>query len=167
MCAHYKNRFDKCKGDVKKSWKVLNEMRNKKRNLKFPNYIEINGDIITNRRAIVEKFNDYFVNIAHELNKTKKLDDFSDYHVFLKNRVDSTIFLNDIERFEIEDIIQKLNPSKSSDISPRVLKLFQRQISPYLQILFNKCLHTGVFPDSLKIAKVIPLHKDGDINKNF
>ena len=32
----------------------------------------------------------------------------------------------------------------------------------YLEILFHKCIKEGVFPDSYKIAEVIPLFKGGD-----
>ena len=28
--------------------------------------------------------------------------------------------------------------------------------------LINQCLHTGVFPDNMKLAKVIPIYKKGD-----
>ena len=74
------------------------------------------------------------------------------------------MFLSDIESNEIDSIIDKLNPNKSSDMSPRVLKLFRGKLSTTLAILFNNCMHSGVFPDSLKIARVIPLYKSGDRN---
>ncbi len=82
----------------------------------------------------------------------------------MKNRVEHTMFLSDIESNEIDSIIDKLNPNKSSDMSPRVLKLFKHTLSPTLTILFNNCIHSGVFPDPLKIARVIPLYKNGDRN---
>ena len=59
-------------------------------------------------------------------------------------------------------IIKDLNPNKSSDISPRILKLFTHIIAPLLTTLFNNCLRSGIFPDELKIARVIPLYKSGD-----
>ena len=159
---YFKKRFDTCKGDLKKSWKILNEMRHKRRTSCFPNYIEINGQCITDRRIILTKFNEYFTSIAKNLNESKSSDDYRDYHKFMKNRVDKTIFFDEIDSSEIDKIIRQLNPGKSSDISPRVLKLYRGIISPYLAILFNNCVYSGVFPDKLKIARVIPLFKTGD-----
>ena len=159
---YFKARFEKCNGNLKKSWKILNEMRHKRRTSCFPNYIEINRQCITDRRIILTKFNEYFTNIAKNLNESKAQDEFKDYKKFMKNRVESTIFFDAIESNEIDDIIKKLNPNKSSDISPRILKLFRGVISPYLAILFNNCVYSGIFPDKLKIARVVPLFKSGD-----
>ena len=161
---YYSDRFNKCNGDMKKYWKILNEMRHKRKSISFPNYIEVNQQLITNRRIILNRFNDYFVNIAQNLNNSKDPSDFKDYRSFLKNRVEETIFLSDIESSEIDDIIGDLNPSKSSDISPRILKLFRQSISPTMATLLNRCMHSGIFPDVLKIARVIPLFKSGDRN---
>ena len=161
---HFQKRFDKCSGDMKRSWKILNDMRNKKRVLYFPNYIEVNNQLITDRRMILNNFNKYFTNIANNLNSAKSPDEFKDYRKFMKNRIDDTISFGEIESHEIEDIIQKLNPNKSSDISPRIFKLYRGIIAPTLSILFNNCVYSGVFPDTLKIARVIPLFKNGDKN---
>ena len=35
-------------------------------------------------------------------------------------------------------------------------------IAPVLKILLNNCMRSGIFPDELKIARVIPLYKSGD-----
>ena len=161
---YYKQRFEKCQGDLKKCWKVINEMRHKKKSLSFPNYIEHNRQLITDRRTIVQKFNEYFVNIAKNLNDSKPKSDFQDYCTFLKNRVEHTMFFKEIESNEIDSIIADLNPNKSSDMSPRVLKLFRNTISPTFATLFNNCMYAGIFPDCLKIARVIPLFKSGDKN---
>ena len=83
----------------------------------------------------------------------------------MKNRVESTIFFDEICESEIVNIINDLNPNKSSDISPRILKLFRGQLSPTLAILFNNCMYAGIFPDELKIARVVPLFISGDRNE--
>ena len=43
-----------------------------------------------------------------------------------------------------------------------LIKHIQQLISPILTDLFNECLKTGTYPDCLKIAKVIALHKSGN-----
>ena len=105
---------------MKKCWKVLNEMRHKKKSVSFPNFVEINQQLITDRRIIVNRFNHYFVNIAQNLNNSKPHSDFKDYKIFLKNRVEETMFFSEIESNEIDEIIGDLNPNKSSDMSSRI-----------------------------------------------
>ena len=161
---HFKKRFDKCNGDLKKSWKVLNDIRNKRRKLHFPCYIEANRQMITDRRTILNHFNHYFTNVANNLNSSKSPDEFTDYTKFMKHRVENTIEFREIDKSEIDEIIHDLNPNKSSDMSPRILKLFKGVLSPTLAILFNNCMYGGVFPDVLKVARVIPLFKNGDRN---
>ena len=36
-------------------------------------------------------------------------------------------------------------------------------ISKCITLIINQSLHSGIFPDKLKIAKVTPIHKKGDI----
>ena len=47
-------------------------------------------------------------------------------------------------------------------ISNKIVQVTNETISSYLEVLFHKCLKEGVFPDSFKIAQVIPLFKGGD-----
>ncbi|XP_054281159.1 uncharacterized protein LOC128998827 [Macrosteles quadrilineatus] len=69
-------------------------------------------------------------------------------------------------------VVQKLNNSPSKDIfevSVNLIKsVFPSIVKPFTYCL-NLCLSEGVFPQRLKIAKVIPIHKKGDPNspENF
>lgn len=161
---YYVSRFQKCNGDLKKCWKVINEMRNKQKKLVFPDFLDYNRQLIIDRRTILNLLNKKFVNTAKNLNQDKPESDFKDYRKFLRNQVTDTIFLTDIESSEISRIITDLHLGKASDISVRILKLFKHKLSPNLTILFNNCMRIGYFPDELKVAKVIPLHKGGDKN---
>ena len=66
--------------NIRKAWQVINSIRCKKKSTQFPNFIDKNGSIITNRRMICNSFNDYFVNVANNLNRDKysNNDEFSD-----------------------------------------------------------------------------------------
>lgn len=44
------------------------------------------------------------------------------------------------------------------------LKTATLTIAPYLLVLTDYAFSSGIYPDSCKIAKVIPLHKKGDVN---
>ena len=73
----------------------------------------------------------------------------------------NSIYLTNIDSSEITNIINDFSNNKSSDFSVRALKLIKHQIAPVLALLFNDCMHCGVFPDELKIARVLPLYKGG------
>ena len=64
---------------------------------------------------------------------------------------------------EIEEIISSFRNGKSTgpySILVKLLKILSPYISQPLAIIFNATITLGVFPDKLKYAKVIPIHKD-------
>ena len=70
--------------------------------------------------------------------------------------------------FEIYNAIHSLNRKKSSGvdtISSYFLKVASLVITPYLMHLFNVCFNNGLFPEVLKVSKVIPIYKYGDKTK--
>ena len=65
---------------------------------------------------------------------------------------------------EILKIIKTLKNSNSlgyDDFPTRFIKLSATQIAPALEKIFNLSIRSGVYPDILKIAKVIPVFKKG------
>ena len=69
----------------------------------------------------------------------------------------------------IEKIIDNLQskPSHGHDgLSTKLLKSVKAEISTTIDHIINQSLNTGTFPNNLKLAKVIPMHKKGD-NKVF
>ena len=45
------------------------------------------------------------------------------------------------------------------EISVRMLQLCASEVALPLQIIFQKCINTGMFPDSWKYANIQPIHK--------
>jgi len=83
---------------------------------------------------------------------------------FLKHPNKSSIFLEAPTSYEIFEIILKLNINKSpgfDDISSFFLRIIAGVIAPYLSVLFSYAFEFAIFPDCLKLAKVIPIDKAG------
>ena len=54
------------------------------------------------------------------------------------------------------------NSEDNMDLNYIFIKAVAATIARYLSKLINECFQEGIFPDSLKIASVIPLHKKGE-----
>ena len=63
------------------------------------------------------------------------------------------------------EILNNLKPKPScgyDGISTKLLKTCKLEICKSLTLIINQTLSTGIFPDRLKVAKVIPLYKRDD-----
>ena len=62
-------------------------------------------------------------------------------------------------------ISNDLKPKTSTgvdSVSNKLLKFVKNVISGPLSIIINQMLKSGIFPDSLKISKIVPLYKKDD-----
>ena len=65
---------------------------------------------------------------------------------------------------KIAKVIQNLDPNKAQghdNISIRMLKVCGPSVYNPLEIIFNQCLETGVFPTEWKRGNIVPIHKKG------
>ena len=84
---------------------------------------------------------------------------------YLGNKQSSSIFLSPVLETDILDIIKSLDSKKSAGydgITPDVIKKTAPSIIKPLTHIVNQSLLLGLFPDRLKIAQVLPIHKKGD-----
>ena len=163
---YYHNKISQHKGDLKKMWGVINELRGKKKSSINPKFI-INNQLIGDRRVIANEFNKYFVSLAAKLNDP---DDYSviniepiqPFTVFLGQSNSSSIYLRECTSEEIEQIISELENNKASDIPVKIIKQSSRFISRFLARHINDSMAKGIFPDILKIGKITPVYKKDD-----
>ena len=110
---------------------------------------------------IANLLNNFFTSIA---TKTEESIIYSHKHFsnFLRNRSDDSFFLNPTDKYEIINIISSLDSNKSTgtnSLPTKILKLLKNDISTQLFDVFNISFSAGVFPSTLKRAKVVPIHK--------
>ena len=159
---YYQHYFQENAHNIKKSWKQINNLLHRKNTSPQIVQLSVNGSLTSNEKIIANTFNKYFTNVANELSKNipTPSNSFQDY---LKNTNMNSIYLTESTPKEIFDIINSLSNSKSSDvfgITTKFVKVAAESISSPLSFLFNKSIQQSTFPQSLKIAKVIPLFKN-------
>ena len=128
-----------------------------------PMCINVENNIVTDPLVVSDSFNNYFVSIADNIRKDIP---FASMHFssFLKNPVANSIFLYPTDSIEVMDCISSLNLNKSTgpfSIPSNILSSLKPEISIPLSKIINLSFSTGIFPNNLKIAKVIPIHKEG------
>ena len=87
------------------------------------------------------------------------------YSHYLKNKPKSKFNFKDITLDITLSIIDSLKPKTSygiDEISNKTLKYLKNVIAAPLTIIINQMLNSGIFPDALKVSKVIPLYKKDD-----
>ena len=90
------------------------------------------------------------------------------YEKFLTNPCLNNLSLLPIDEETTIKIIDGLKAKNSEGVdglSVKLLKAIKYETSKAITHIINQSLHTGIFPDKLKLAKVIPVFKKGDRTK--
>ena len=87
-------------------------------------------------------------------------------------KTNESIYHINITADHIVDIISKMSSIKAGGgdmISVRMLQLCPLEVANPLQIIFQKCIDSGIFPDLWKYANVQPVHKKNNrqIKSNY
>ena len=102
--------------------------------------------------------NDYFASISTVNDEHTPLPPFA-------KLTDNSLSEINCTEYEIETIIEVLNPNKASGddgISHKMLNGVSKSVSKPLCILMNRSFSEGIFPDTWKLANVILIFKKGD-----
>ena len=163
---YFTDEFNKNKSNIRHTWSTIKEILNKCKNKKdFPAFFTISDKSIKDKIDIANYFNSYFANVGTDLSNSIKTDSSKTISSYLKQRVISSFEFDCVSVSEVEKIIKNLaskNSSGHDGISARFLKRILEIITLPLTHIVNQSLCTGIFPDRLKIAKVVPLFKKGD-----
>ena len=128
--------------------------------------IRVDNIEIYGRVAISNKFGEYFSQLGGTFaNKIKKPMYGIDTYLKVIPRNCHSIYVTPTNESEIRRLINNLPNKKSSghdNIDNILLKKIELEISPKLANIFNQSISTGVFPDVMKLAEIVPLFKSKD-----
>lgn len=134
-------------------WNIFNSATNKNINRQEPiTLVENNTAVIDDPQKIADLFSKQFnlSSAEEEAIGTVPSRDFP------------TLFLYPTDPTEVYNVIMELAPKYSfgiDEIPPLVLKQVAILICDPLTDIINSSLSSGIFPDDLKKAKLIPIHK--------
>lgn len=166
--TYYHNQFGTRRGNSKRTWDLINEILQKGKSGNFPEYfIGEDGEKIKGFKDAAEGFNKFFSEIGPSLAKEMPSGS-GDVLDYLKPADTSTEFhFTPVLDIDVSRALDKLKPKLScgvDGISAKLLKFMKTEITPFLTIIINRTLQTGIFPQKLKIAKVTALHKKDDLS---
>ena len=163
---YYTNKISACQGNMKESWKEINELLSKRsKSSKIDSLKESDSEGV-HKKDISNAMNNFFCSVGKDL--ADKIDPVpnplltGDYEITNYK----TIFrFRTIDVQEIRDAIANITTAKSfgtDNISSYFLKLALPFIENSLALMFTTSIETSPCPDSWKVARVTPIYKDGD-----
>jgi len=146
-----KNSKNKCK----RAWELINSFSKNK---------------IPNKDVIISpnEFNNYCVSSVEAICKSVVSPNQSASDLFEQQNsglMHHSFRFNEVTPQEVLEIVHKLKPSDSVDIydmSSNIIKKIIDCVLYPLTFCINKCLMEGIFPNVLKLSRVVPVFKKGE-----
>lgn len=165
---HYTSLFDNCRGDMRTTWKHINEVLG--RSSKESNDDKIVAHFNSDGLTVANNFADFFAGSA-----------FSDVHtcngrLWQKQRMGNGLDLGSVQLQSIflpditdDDVLKIITKSKKNSAGLDNLRLIDisRNLDAFVSVLTKFCnlsLHEGCCPAALKVAMVRPVFKKGKRN---
>ena len=152
------------KTHTKELWKMINKVICKRRHSgSIIPFITVDGIGIDNPDKIANSFGKFYLTLGSRLASeiTEGQYKTEDYLKKIPKNINSMMLVPTTQE-EVQQIIDQL-PVKSSsghdDVSNVLLKSLKNSLTYPLTLIFNQSLNEGIFPDKIKLAKVIPLSK--------
>ena len=157
--TYFVNKFNNHE-NPKATWKSIGKILKpniEKKKIK----LSINNSEITDDKLISNTFNEYFSSVASKL--ASKIPHANTDPISYVNPLTNSFVFLETDYNEINKTIQSFPSKRShkSDIPSFIYKQISDIISPIFASLINSSVASGVFPNFMKIARVIPLHKSG------
>ena len=147
---------------MKNTWKGIRSIISlQKTSTDSPKIISLEDHTVTDPQTIANTFNNFFCSVATGV-QSEVAFSYKTFFEYLPPLNQDSFFISPCTKEEIIEIISNFKPKKlagPNSIPNKILRLLTDDISEHLSIIFNISFATGIFPEKLKVAKVIPIHK--------
>ena len=161
--VYYRREFEYNRSNIKRTWSTINDISCKtKCSHQGIKSIISNGRMINNTAKVVNEFNEFFINIGPNLICNVSKVSHETHHKYQTRNILTSFNFSLVDENHIAKTLASLHTKNFSGydgISTKSLKFISPALLKPLTIVMNQSLITGIFPDKLKIAKVISLFK--------
>ena len=162
---YFHEKFESCKSNSKKTWSGINQILG--RGGREPmRSIKTDAGRIVEGLDMANQFNTYFTGIVSRITEMLPREVNFNYLRSI-DRVPQSCFLVPTNEVEVAEILKSL-PDKGNcltDIKPNILWIVSDIICRVVAYLYNFCVLEGIYPSLLKIGRVTPVFKQGDVLK--
>ena len=159
---YFKQFFTKNACNAKNTWDGIKSIINFNNSSKSElSSLMVENEILTDPKIIANTFNKYFSTVADKL-QDKIFHTSHDFKNYLKNGNNNSFFINPTDKDEIIDILITFNINKTSgphSIPNKILHVIKHIIAEPLALIINLSFETGIYIESLKTSKTIPIYK--------
>ena len=163
---YYSSKIADQKFNPKKAWKSINSLLGRQNKPTVINELRVGENNFTNHEDIAEGFNEYFSNIGPNLASNIDSSNYN-FETHVKNAKSEFAAFQHVTVSHVSHLLHGLSSNKATGIdkiSCKIIKLATPVISDSLTLIFNQAITLSSFPDEWKIARVIPLYKNGQRN---
>ena len=160
---HYKSKIESCKTDIKRAWCVLKNIIGIKQHNASSRF-KVDGEWIEDSVSVANQFNKCFVNLGPSLaSEIPDPQSLSHKHYLSSPNVNS-LFLKPASENEVISAIAQLKKDNQGPdgIKTSVLRCISVAITCPLTAIINKSFEQSTVPQELKIARVVPIYKNGN-----
>ena len=160
---HYQKYFSDNTDNIRQTWKgiklIININNITKSNMSS---LKIGNDISSDPINMANCFNNYFSNIGSDL-QNQIYNYGNDFSKYLNYPNEHNFFIYPTDELEIINLIDNLCSNKAigpHSIPTNIFQLIKCNIASPLTKILNLSFSTGIYPDNLKVARVIPIYKN-------
>ena len=169
---YFYQRFVNFKCDIKKTWDSINALLGRRRGSNGGISVLSDGNSqYSDKETISRLFNSYFASVGRDIGASVPDRGVGSFIEYLGERVTNSFVFTPVSHSDIDSAIMSLKNKRCNiNVIPNyVLKRISFIISPVLARIINISVVSGVFPNSLKVALVVPIFKKGnkDEVKNY
>ena len=160
--SYYINIFTNFKSNTKKIWNTVNQIYKNKRNSDIKSVKQDNISV-TDMNQIADIFNKFYCNIAPKLDNEMPPSSINATQ-FLNGNYPTSMAVPIVCPQDVIKVINSLKNKKSNikELPVSIIKDNKDTLAIPISILFNQSISEGIFPQTLKHATVIPIHKKGN-----